>query len=190
VVRCCYPGDLIGESSVLGEPGASCTASVRAEGPAELWRFEGADLRALCTELPELRARIESESWIDRLDSFFSMRDNSDALDARVRDGILACMRAIRRVPAGELLIGAGAPPKTVYLIVEGVVEHRVPGAPPRRLDRDAFAGLHDALHDLAIEGKYVAVAPSNLVCFDGARLKALAADAPPQVAAALERLG
>lgn len=188
VVRCCTPGDLFGEASVLGEPGATCSATMRAEGPVRLWRLRGADLRELCREFPELRARIEQTRSTHQLDSFFSMREDADALDARVRDGILACVSGIRRVQPGEPLIPAGAPPATVFLVVEGAAEHRVEGEPPTRHGRDSFVGLHDALHDLAVEGEYVAVEPSNLVGFDGRKLKELAAQAPPELVAALER--
>jgi CRP-like cAMP-binding protein len=188
VVRCCTPGDLFGEASVLGELGATCSATMRAEGPVRVWRFRGADLRGLCQEFPDLRARLEAEQSTHRLDSFFSMREDADALDARVRDGILASVNGIKRVDPGELLIPAGAPPATVYLVVEGAAEHRVAGEPPTRIERDCFVGLHDALHDLAVEGEYRAAAPSSVVCFDGKKLKALAAQAPPEVVAALER--
>ncbi|MFW5740655.1 MAG: cyclic nucleotide-binding domain-containing protein, partial [Myxococcota bacterium] len=37
VVRCCFPGDLIGETSVLGKPGATCTATVQAECITSVW---------------------------------------------------------------------------------------------------------------------------------------------------------
>jgi len=188
VVRCCTPGDLFGEASVLGEMGATCTATMRAEGPVRLWRFLGAELRGLCRDFPDLRARIEDERSTHQLDSFFSMKEDADALDARVRDGILACVSGIRRVQPGELLIPGGAPPATVFLVVEGAVEHRVDGAPPTRHARDAFVGLHDALHDLAVEGEYEAAEPSSLVGFDGRKLKELAAQAPPELVAALER--
>lgn len=188
VVRCCTPGDLLGEASVLGEPGATCNATIRAEGPVRLWRFRGADLRALCRDFPELRARFEEERSTHQLDSFFSMKEDADALDARVRDGILACISGIRHVQPGELLVPAGAPPATVFLVVEGAAEHRVEGTPPTRHARDSFVGLHDALHDLAVEGAYVAVEPSSVVAFDGRKLKELAAQAPPELVAALER--
>jgi CRP-like cAMP-binding protein len=188
VVRCCTPGDLFGEASVLGEPGATCSATMRAEGPVRLWRLRGADLRELCREFPALRARVEQARSTHQLDSFFSMREDADALDARVRDGILACVSGIRRVQAGELLIPAGTPPVTVYLVVDGAAEHRVDGASPTRHARDSFVGLHDALHDLAVEGEYVAVEPSSVVGFDGRKLKELAAQAPPELVAALER--
>jgi CRP-like cAMP-binding protein len=188
VVRCCTPGDLFGEASVLGEPGSTCSATMRAEGPVRLWRLRGADLRELCREHPALRARIEEARSTHQLDSFFSMREDADALDARVRDGILACVSGIRRVQPGERLIPAGAPPATVFLVVEGAAEHRVEGTPPTRHARDSFVGLHDALHDLAVEGEYVAVEPSSLVGFDGRKLKELAAHAPPELVAALER--
>jgi CRP-like cAMP-binding protein len=188
VVRCCMPGDLFGEASVLGEPGATCSATLRAEGPVRLWRFRGADLRELCRTYPELRTRIEDARSTHQLDSFFSMKEDADALDARVRDGILACVSGIKRFQPGERLIPPGAPPATVYLVVEGAAEHRVAGEPPTRHARDSFVGLHDALHDLAVEGEYVAVEPSSVVGFDGARLRELAAHAPPELVAALER--
>lgn len=189
VVRCCAPGDLFGESSVLGELGTTCSATMRAEGPVRLWKFRGSDLRGLCRDFPELRKRLEMERSTHQLDSFFSMKEDSDALDARVRDGILAAVSGIKRVQPGELLIPGGVPPVTVYLVVEGEAEHRGGEGEPTRFGRDGFVGLHDALHDLAVEGEYRAVAPSSLIGFDGKKLKELAAKAPPEVVAALERL-
>src|SRR6202035_587944 len=37
MVRCCFPGWLLGESSVLAGPDARCTASLRAERISEGW---------------------------------------------------------------------------------------------------------------------------------------------------------
>ncbi|MGC4123030.1 MAG: cyclic nucleotide-binding domain-containing protein [Myxococcales bacterium] len=189
VVRCCKPGDMFGESSVLGELGTTCSATMRAEGQVRLWRFRGSDLRGLCRDFPELRKRLEAARSTHQLDSFFSMKEDSDALDARVRDGILAAVSGIKRVQPGELLIPSGKPPATVFLVVEGAAEHQAGEGSSGRFGRDTFVGLHDALHDLAVEGEYRAVEPSSLIGFDGRKLKELAAQAPPEVVAALERL-
>src|SRR4029078_2625348 len=37
LVRCCFPGWLLGESSVLTGSGARCTATLRAERVSEVW---------------------------------------------------------------------------------------------------------------------------------------------------------
>jgi hypothetical protein len=72
--------------------------------------------------------------------------------------------------------------------VVDGAAEHRVDASPATRHARDSFVGLHEALHDLAVEGEYVAAEASSVVGFDGRKLKELAANAPPELVAALER--
>jgi len=190
IVRCTFPGDVLGESSVLGGLDATCTATVQAECITSLWRWEGAELRALCAKAPLIRARLDAARTRHRLDSFFSMHEDAPSLDARVRDRLLGCITSLKRAAAGEVLVVAGAPPPFVFLVIEGEVEVRKPDQEPRRYRRDTFVGLHDALHELAFEGQALAATPCRRVVFDGVRLRKLAAEAPPAVADAIERLG
>jgi CRP-like cAMP-binding protein len=189
VVRCSYPGAFVGETSVLGKPGATCTATVRAECATSLWRFDGARVRKLCASSPEVRARIESARVLHHLDSFLSMNEVTLSLDTRVRDRLLGSIETIRGAAPGEVLSRAGAVPQAVYLIAEGSVEYRRPGQEPRIYTADSFVGLTDTLHGLALEGDFVAGAGCRLVCFEAGALRALAMDAPPEVVAVLERL-
>jgi CRP-like cAMP-binding protein len=188
IVRSCFPGDFIGESSVLGPAGCTCTATVRAEGATELWRFDGAHLRELIAEYPEIGTRIESARTLHRLDSFLSMHDATAALDVAVRDQLLGSINGIARVRAGDRLNAAGAIPAAIYLVVEGRLEYRLPGG-VRVYGADSFAGLKDSLHELPLEGDMVAAADGVVVRFDPERLRKLAAAATPEVIAVLEKM-
>jgi CRP-like cAMP-binding protein len=189
IVRSCFPGDFIGESSVLGTPGCTCTATVRAEISAALWRFEGSALRALCTEYAEIGARIESAQTLHRLDSFLSMHEVTSTLDAAVRDQLLGSIDGFARVRAGDVLSPAGEVPRAVYLVVEGRLEYRLRGAAVRACGPDSFAGLRDTLHELPLEGEIAAALDGTVVRFDPERLKRIAAAATPEVAAVLEKM-
>ncbi|HQK19549.1 MAG TPA: cyclic nucleotide-binding domain-containing protein, partial [Polyangiaceae bacterium] len=132
VVRCCFPGDFVGETSVLGEPGATCSATVRAECLTSVWGFRGSDLRLLGTKMPVLLTRLESSRALDRLDSFLSMHETTQTLDTRMRDRILSCVIGVRRSQANELLNTPGEIPSVVYLVAEGSVEYAAEDAPTR----------------------------------------------------------
>lgn len=189
VVRSCFPGDFIGESSVLAEPGATCTATVRGESQTELWMFEGATLRDLVSQFPDVGVRIESARTLHQLDSFLSTHEATAALDVAVRDQLLSCINGIAKAQMGEVLEEAGDVPRAVYLVAEGRLEYRVEGRPSRSYSVDMFAALRDTLHELPLEGRYVAATNCLLIRFDPDRLKAIAADAPPEVVAVLEKL-
>ncbi len=189
VVRCSFPGDLIGETSVLGKPGATCTATVRAECVTSVWGFRGAELRALGEQMPMLLTRLEGSRALHRLDSFFSMHETTQTLDARMRDRILSCVTGLRRSHANELLNTPGEVPPVVYLIAEGSVEYASENAPTRTFGSDAWIGLRDALHAVATQGTFVSAEECLLVVFDPDRLRSFAAEAPPDVAAVFERL-
>jgi CRP-like cAMP-binding protein len=189
LVRCCYPGDLIGESSVLGAAGATCSATVRAESTCVLWQFTGAQIKELGAEYPKLIGRIQSAATLHRLDSFLSTQKTTEVLDVSVRDRILGCINGVRRAAQEEVLSPSGDLPVGVYLIADGVVEYRVAGQPPRTYEADTFFGLRDTLHELTLEGEFVAATPCLLVSFDADQLRSIAADATPEVIAVLERL-
>lgn len=189
IVRSCFPGDFLGESSVLGGEGATCNATVRAECLSTLWQFTGKRLQELGEDFPNIKLRIESARTLHRLDSFMSMHEATSALDVAVRDQLLSCINGIRRVAAEEVLSKAGAVPDGVWLVAEGLVEFRVADRPARPFEVNAFAGLRDTLHELELEGEFVAAEDSLLVSFDTERLKKIAADATPEVVAVLEKL-
>ena len=189
LVRCCFPGDLVGETSVLGASGATCTATVKAECLTTVWSFRGAKLRELGRDLPIVRTRLEGARALHRLDSFFSMTETTQTLDARMRDRILACVTGLRRAQPDELLNTPGTVPPVVYLIAEGSVEYAAADAPTRTFQSDAWIGLRDALHNLPTEGTYVSAEECLLVAFDPKRLMQFAAEAPPDVVAVFEKL-
>ncbi len=189
MVRCCFPGELVGESSVLGESGATCNATVVAQSETSLWRFPGKRLRNLVKELPELKVRIDTAREMHRLDSFFSMNRATDTLDARVRERILRNIKALRHAEAGEVIEEAGQVPSAIYLLAEGRVAYRVGGKKRRVYETDDFFGLSDSLHELPLEGSFVAVEPCRYFVFDPEGIKNLAHEAPPEVVAVLERL-
>ncbi|HUT77921.1 MAG TPA: cyclic nucleotide-binding domain-containing protein [Polyangia bacterium] len=189
LVRTCFPGDLIGESSVLGGGGATCSATVLAESPCVLWQFTGAQIRELGAEYPRILGRIQSAATLHRLDSFLSTQKTTEVLDVSVRDRILGCINGVRRAAQEEVLSPSGDLPVGVYLIADGVVEYRVAGQPPRTYEADTFFGLRDTLHELTLEGEFVAATPCLLVSFDADQLRSIAADATPEVIAVLDRL-
>ena len=189
VVRSCFPGDFIGESSVLEKPGATCTATVKGECLTSLWMFEGARLRELLAEFPEIGVRIDSARTLHRLDSFLSQHEATETLDTAVRDQLLSCISGISRYGPGEILNKAGEVPQGVYLVANGSVEYRVPDRPPRVYRVDSFAGLRDTLHELPLEGEFVTASDCLLVRFDPQRLKKIAANASTAVVAVLEKM-
>ncbi len=190
LVRCCFPGEFVGESRVLDGAEATCNATVTAQTPATFWSFNSERLSQLTRELPELKKRIEASRALHHLDSFFSMNKVTDTLDARIRDRLIGCISAIQYASKDEVLTTKGNIPKAVYLIIEGKIEYRLPGFPPRLYGADAFVGLSDVLHELPLEGDLVATDKCRLFRFDTNGLKKMAADAPPDVVAVLERLG
>ncbi len=188
-VRCCFPGEFIGESSVLGARGATCNATVRAERLSSLWSFDGQKLGRLLNKNPALRARIESARALHRLDTFFSMNQSTATLDTRVRDRLLGCVLTVRHAVQEEVLGVEGQKPEMVYLVAQGKVEMRRAGRVLRAYETDTFVGLRDTLYALPYEGTVVAAEPCRLVAFDPKGLSQLAADAPAEVVAVLERL-
>ena len=187
-VRCCFPGELVGESCVQGE-GATCNATVFAKQDCTLWRFSGSDLTRLIDEIPELKSRLDTSRTIHRLDSFFSMNEVTNTLHVRVRDRIIGCISAIRHVKEGEIIERRDTQPRGVYLLATGRIEKQFPEDPPRVYPPDSFVCLKETLHKLPLEGDVIAKAPSRLVVFDTDALFELAIGAPPEVVAVLERL-
>ncbi|MCP4199504.1 MAG: cyclic nucleotide-binding domain-containing protein [Proteobacteria bacterium] len=190
LVRCCFPGELVGESCVLGKEGETCSASVVTESKSVLWCFEGPRIKQLARDLPMIRTRIESTRALHRLDSFFSMHKATGSLDVRVRDRLIGCISGIHHAEPGEILGARGGMVPAVYLIAEGKIEYRIPEVPPREFGADSFVGLGDAIHELPLEGDFVSVESCRIFCFDTQKLQKMAQDAPPEVLAVLERIG
>jgi hypothetical protein len=133
--------------------------------------------------------RLEGSRALRRLDSFFSMHETTQTLDARMRDRILACVTGLRRSQANELLNTPGEIPPVVYLVAEGTVEYASADAPTTTFGSDKWIGLRDALHGLATEGTFVSAQECLLVVFDPERLRAFATEAPPDVVSVFQRL-
>ena len=189
VIRSCFPGDFVGESSVLGPPGSTCTASVSADSATTLWRFDGVALRRLLEVSDEVLVRVESAKTLHQLDSFMSMHAATSALDIQVRDQVLGCINGMRRFAEGDVLEAVGELPSCVYLVAEGQLEFVVNGAPGRLYETNSFAGLRDTLHGLPLEGDLVAKCDGLVITFEPIGLKQLAAGASAEVVATLERL-
>lgn len=186
-VRCCFPGELVGESCI--QDGATCNATVFAQKPCTLWRFDGEDLKAAASKIQVLRAGMDKGRTIHQLDSFFSMNNATSSLDVRVRDRLLGCITSIRYVGKGEILERKDDLPSAVYLVLSGALEYRPPGAAARVYGPDSFACLRDTLHKLPLEGDVTVTQPGRLITFDTEALFNLALSAPPEVIAVLERL-
>lgn len=194
LVRCCSPGKLLGESSVLVEDDPRCTATLCAEHVTEVWQIDAEIVKGLMRELPALRAKIAETRAVHGLDSFFSAHESVGALDAQVRNEMLKCVQSIQSFPVRAVVIPAGAPPQTPCLVARGSVSlHEgsdIHGAPVAVASADEFLGVRDALHRIAATRTAVAEAGTTLVFFDADALRSLADRSPEQAVLVLERLG
>lgn len=193
LVRCCFPGWLLGESSVLGGADPRCTASLRAERPSEVWTCAGWVIRALMEQDPEFGKRIAETKQLHRIDSFFSMHETMKQLDVQVRDEILACLQRFETFAEDTLLCRAGEIPKVAYLVAKGsiaLVQDGKPEAPVAVVEIDSFYGMRDTLHEIAPGVAAVARAGTTVALFEGACLRRFCERSPEHVVAVLERLG
>ncbi|MBN2723165.1 MAG: cyclic nucleotide-binding domain-containing protein [Deltaproteobacteria bacterium] len=190
-VRSCFPGEFLGESSVLSPPGTlACTASlVSPTEKTKVWKFHGSKILELMEKFPELAFRIKNAKVMHQLDSFFSMHESMQELEVSVRDEILGCMTTIMMVSPGDVLIEDEEIPENVYLIMNGKVQFTLPSGDFVQTGPDHFVGMRDALHGIAIDGEYVAIENTTVVIFDSDKLRQLAVNSPPNVVAILERL-
>jgi hypothetical protein len=194
MIRCCFPGWLLGESSVLGDKDPRCTASLRAERMTEVYRLDAKLLGPMMDKNETLRERIAQAKQIHRIDSFFAMHETMGQLDAFVRDEMLACLQRIQSFDQDTLLCPAGEVPEAACLVARGEVA-LLDGA---RLDTpaalvvsvDHFANVRDAIHGIASPFTTIARAGSTIAFFDGKKLRKLAESSLQHVAAVLERLG
>lgn len=193
LVRCCFPGWLLGESSVLGTPdSAKCTASLRAERVSEVWIIAAEHMRSAMLLDQQFGRRIGITKQMHRIDSFFSMHETMGQLDVQVRDDMLSCIQRLETFDSETVLLMANEIPDVALLVArgslalyEGEKEDPIASIPP-----DCFYGVRDAIHRIAPSVSAVARAGTTVAFFDAKRLQKLCERSPEQVVAVLERLG
>ncbi len=193
MVRCCFPGWLLGESSVLGGPDPRCTASLRAERVSEVWILPSARVHAIMEDDPEFARRIAETKQTHRIDSFFSMHETMGQLDVQVRDEVLSCLQRLESFDEETLVLPAHAVPEVACLVARGSVALYAEGggdAPVGVIEADSFYGVRDAIHQIALNVTAVARADTTVAFFDAERLRQLCQRSPEHVVAVLERLG
>jgi CRP-like cAMP-binding protein len=193
MVRSCFPGWLLGESSVLGGTDPRCTASLRAERVSEVWTLPAAPVRALMEADPSLGKRIAETKQIHRIDSFFSMHETMGQLDVHVRDEVLSCLERLESFEEETVLLLAGVVPEAACLVARGslaLFEGDGRDRPAAVVEPDSFYGVRDAIHRIAPSVTAVARPGTTVAFFDAGRLQQLCERSPEQVVAVLERLG
>jgi len=193
MVRCCFPGWLLGESSVLAGPGARCTASLRAERVSEVFRLPAAAVREVMNDDLAFGMRIAETKQMHRIDSFFSMHETMGQLDVQVRDEMLSCIQRLETFDSETIVLPANEPPAVACLVARGSIglfEDGKSGAPVATIEADGFYGVRDAIHQIAPSVTAVARAGTTVAFFDAPRLQKLCERSPEHVVAVLERLG
>ncbi len=192
LVRCCFPGWLLGESSVLGGPEARCTASLRAERVSEVWVLRAAAVRALMDTDLSFGLRIAQTKQIHRIDSFFSMHETMGQLDVHVRDEMLSCIQRLESFEDETILLPANVVPSVACLVARGSIAlfEGHGGQPVGVVEADSFYGVRDAIHRIAPAVTAIARPQTTVAFFDAARLQGLCERSSEQVVAVLERLG
>lgn len=193
MVRCCFPGWLLGESSVLEGPDPRCTASLRAERVSEVWTLPAPVVRALMAEDPAFAQRIAETKQLHRIDSFFSMHETMGQLDVQVRDDVLSCIQRLESFEEETILLLPDVVPEVACLVARGSIalfEGDGRDAPVAMVEPDSFYGLRDAIHRIAPSVTAIARPGTTVAFFDAARLQKLCERSPEQVVAVLERLG
>lgn len=194
LVRCCFPGWLLGESSVLTADSPRCTATLKAERVSEVWTIPAAAVRAAMDEDLAFGLRIAQTKQMHRIDSFFSMHETMGQLDVQVRDDMLSCIQRLSTFDDDTVILVANEIPDVACLVARGSIglyEADKPDAPPASvIEPDGFYGVRDAIHRIAPALEAVARAGSTIAFFDAAKLQKLCERSPEQVVAVLERLG
>jgi CRP-like cAMP-binding protein len=193
LVRCCFPGWLLGESSVLTGPTAQCTATLRAERVSEVWELPAGDVRAAMDEDLAFGLRVAQTKQMHRIDSFFSMHETMGQLDVQVRDDMLSCIQKLERFDAETILLPAGQVPEVACLVAQGSIalfEEGSAGAPVSVVSPDSFYGVRDAIHQIAPSVTAIATPGTTVAFFDASKLRKLCERSPEHVVAVLERLG
>ncbi len=195
LVRCCFPGWLLGESSVLGGPGAAprCMASLRAQRVSEVWICPAPIVRALMEEDLAFGQRIAETKQLHRIDSFFSMHETMGQLDVQVRDEMLSCIQRLETFSDETLLLPANEIPSSACLVARGSIALYADGntdKPVGVIEADSFYGVRDAIHHIAPSVAAIARPGTTVAFFEATRLQKLCERCPEHVVAVLERLG
>jgi CRP-like cAMP-binding protein len=193
LVRCCFPGWLLGESSVLSADNPRCTATLRAERISEIWTIPGPVIRAAMEEDLPFGIKIAQTKQMHRIDSFFSMHETMGQLDVQVRDEMLSCIQRLETFDAHTTILKANEVPNVACLVARGslaIYEDGKPNTPIGVIEPDSFYGVRDAIHRIAPSVSAVASPGTTIAFFDAIRLQQLCERSPEQVAAVLERLG
>lgn len=192
LVRCCFPGWLLGESSVLEGGDARCTATLRAERVTEVWSIPSSDVRKAMSADKAFAERIAATKQIHRIDSFFSMHESMSQLDVQVRDEMLSCIQRLESFVEDTIVMPAGEVPMVALLVARGTVAlyPEAEGAQAITMEPDTFFGVRDAIHQIPSGLTVVARAGATVAFFDADRLRALCGRSAEHVVAVLERLG
>ncbi len=196
LVRCCFPGWLLGESSVLGGASSSeprCMASLRAERVSEVWICPAAVIRSLMDEDVAFAQRIAETKQLHRIDSFFSMHETMGQLDVQVRDEMLSCIERLETFSEETLLLPANEIPSSALLVARGTIGLYADGdlnKPVGVIEADCFYGVRDAIHCIAPSVAAIARPGTTVAFFEGTRLQKLCERSAEHVVAVLERLG
>jgi len=193
LVRCCFPGWLLGESSVLGGPDARCMASLRAQRVSEVWICPAPIVRALMEEDLAFGQRIAETKQLHRIDSFFSMHETMGQLDVQVRDEMLSCIQRLETFSDETLLLPANEIPSSACLVARGSIALYADGntdKPVGVIEADSFYGVRDAIHHIAPSVAAIARPGTTVAFFEATRLQKLCERSPEHVVAVLERLG
>ncbi len=193
LVRCCFPGWLLGESSVLAGPDARCTASLKAERVSEVWVLPASDVRAIMEDDLAFGVRIAQTKQLHRIDSFFSMHETMGQLDVQVRDDMLSCIQRLEIFDADTILLPANEVPGVACLVAQGSIGlfgNDASTGPVATIPPDSFYGVRDAIHQIAPSVTAIAKAGTTVAFFDAVRLRKLCERSPEHVVAVLERLG
>lgn len=193
LVRCCFPGWLLGESSVIGPPeSARCTATLKAERVSEVWVIAAEHVRAAMLADEAFGIRMRNTKQLHRIDSFFSMHETMSQLDVQVRDEMLSCIQRVETFDNEAMLLMANIVPDVALLVARGELALCEDGSDNRvaTVGPDHFYGVRDAIHAIASGLSAIARPGTTVAFFDAARLQRLCERSPEQVVAVLERLG
>lgn len=193
LVRCCFPGWLLGESSVLVPDDPRCTATLKAERVSEVWTLPAAAVREAMEADLAFGLRIAQTKQMHRIDSFFSMHETMGQLDVQVRDDMLSCIQRLSTFEEDTVILVANEVPDVACLVARGSIglyESDKAETPASIIEPDGFYGVRDAIHRIAPAFDAVARAGSTIAFFDAAKLQKLCERSPEQVVAVLERLG
>jgi CRP-like cAMP-binding protein len=193
LVRCCFPGWLLGEGSVLGGDTPRCMASLRAERVSEVWTCPAPIIRALMEEDLAFGQRIAETKQLHRIDSFFSMHETMGQLDVQVRDDMLSCIQRLETFDEQTLLLPANEIPTVACLVARGTLALLREGndeTPVAVIEADSFYGVRDTIHRIAPSVAAIARPGTTVAFFDGAKLQKLCERSAEHVVAVLERLG